>query len=76
MPGLRLQVYHLRDLCTGLHQATSLHQEEITMDPWEIFSEMCRRVVEEQNVYLDVLITGSGIELMLMPIDDWEGDDE
>lgn len=46
------------------------------MDPWEIFSEMCRRVVEEQNVYLDVLITGSGIELMLMPIDDWEGDDE
>lgn len=46
------------------------------MDAWEIFSELCRRVVEEQNVYLDVLITGSGIELMLMPIDDWEGDDE
>lgn len=45
------------------------------MDAWEIFSELCRRVVEEQNVYLDVLITGSGIELMLMPMDDLEGDE-
>ncbi len=44
------------------------------MDAWEIFSELCRRVVEEQNVYLDVMITAVGVEMMLMP---WEeGDDE
>lgn len=43
------------------------------MDAWEIFSELCRKVVEEQNVYLDVLIIPGGIEMMLMP---WEEDDE
>lgn len=42
------------------------------MDVWEIFSELCRRVVEEQNVYLDVLITPGGIEMMLMPLDEEE----
>lgn len=52
------------------------------MDPWELFSELCRRVVEEQNVYLDVTIIGNHIQMMLMPIDcyddfeDEEGDDE
>lgn len=46
------------------------------MDPWQIFSEMCRQVVEEQNVYLDVLITGSSIELMLMPMDEEEEEDD
>lgn len=45
------------------------------MDAWEIFSELCRRVVEEQNVYLDVMITAVGVEMMLMPLDE-EGDDE
>ena len=45
------------------------------MDAWEIFCELCRRVVEEQNVYLDVRITTSGIEMMLMPLDE-EGDNE
>lgn len=42
------------------------------MDAWEIFSELCRRVVEEQNVYLDVLITAAGVEMMLMPLDEEE----
>ena len=42
------------------------------MDPWELFSELCKIVVTEQNVYLDVLITGNGIEMMLMPMDDEE----
>lgn len=51
------------------------------MDPWQIFSEMCRQVVEEQNVFLDVIIMGNNIEMMLMPIDcyddfeDEEGDE-
>lgn len=42
------------------------------MDPWELFSELCKIVVTEQNVYLDVLISGNGIEMMLMPMDDEE----
>ena len=42
------------------------------MDPWELFCELCRIVVKEQNVYLDVLISGNGIEMMLMPMDDEE----
>ena len=47
------------------------------MDPWEMFSELCRQVVEEQNVYLDVLITAAGVEMQLMPMDeDFEEEDE
>ena len=46
------------------------------MDPWEMFCELCKRVVEDQNVYLDVLVTASGVQMMLMPIEDCEGDDE
>ena len=47
------------------------------MDPWDVFSELCRRVVEKQNVYLDVLIYKNGIEMQLMPLDeeDNEGDE-
>lgn len=40
------------------------------MDPWELFSELCKIVVQEQNVYLDVLISENGIEMMLMPMDE------
>lgn len=46
------------------------------MDPWELFSELCRRVVEEQNVYLDVIITGNNIEMMLMPVGEIEEEDD
>ena len=42
------------------------------MDPWEVFSEMCKRVVEEQNVFLDVLIINGMVEMMLMPYDEEE----
>lgn len=47
------------------------------MDPWDVFSELCRRVVEEGNVFLDVLIYKNGIEMQLMPMDeeDSEGDE-
>lgn len=40
------------------------------MDPWQIFAELCKQVVENQNVYLDVLVSQVGIEMMLMPMDD------
>ena len=47
------------------------------MDPWEMFSELCRRVVEEQNVALEVTIIGNMIEMFLCPYDDeWEEEDD
>ena len=47
------------------------------MNPWEVFSELCRQVVENNNVYLDVLIYKNGIEMQLMPLDeeDLEGNE-
>ena len=47
------------------------------MDPWDVFSELRRQVVEEGNVFLDVLIYKNGIEMQLMPLDeeDNEGDE-
>lgn len=39
------------------------------MDPWELFSGLCRRVVEDQNVYLDVIILDNCISIELMPCD-------
>ena len=46
----------------------------IKMDAWEVFSELCKIVVESQNVYLDVLVTRNGIEFQLMPIGEEEGE--
>ena len=37
------------------------------MDPWKLFSELCRRVVEEQNVYLKVTIYNGSISMTLWP---------
>ena len=47
------------------------------MDPWDVFSELCRQVVEEQNVYLDVTIYDGGINMTLWPYneEDFEEDD-
>lgn len=43
------------------------------MDAWNLFCKLCQIVVKSQSVYLDVLITQNGIELMLMPLgDDYE----
>lgn len=51
------------------------------MDPWKLFSELCRIVVKEQNVYLEVSIFDGHIEMALWPynaddFEDEEGDDE
>lgn len=51
------------------------------MDPWEMFSEMCKQVVENGNVYLDVTIYNDQIYMTLWPyeddyFEDEEGDDE
>lgn len=44
-------------------------------DAWALFSELCRVVVENKNVFLDVICTNGLIEFMLMPLED-EADDE
>ena len=51
---------------------------EELMDPWDMFCELCRTVVENQNCYLDVLIGKGMIELQLMPLgeEDYEEEDE
>lgn len=46
------------------------------MDVWEMFSELCRQVVEEQNVYLDINVTPRNIQMMLMPLYDEEEEEE
>lgn len=48
------------------------------MDPWELFSELCRKVVEEQNVALEVTIYGNCIFMELWPYndEDWEEEDD
>lgn len=38
------------------------------MDPWEMFSEMVRQVVENENVVLDVIISNGHIGMTLSPI--------
>ena len=46
------------------------------MDLWELISLLCQKVVEEQNVFLDILVTSHGWELHLMPMDYEEEDDD
>lgn len=47
------------------------------MDPWEMFCELTRQVVENQNVFLDVYISREGVIMQLMPYGEFEeGDDE
>lgn len=42
------------------------------MEIWELISELCKTVVTEQNVFLDILITKDGWEFQLMPMGEWE----
>ena len=47
------------------------------MQLWEIVSMLCQKVVEEQNVYLDIVVTDGCIEFQLMPLgEDWEDEDD
>ena len=39
-------------------------------DAWRIFAELCQTVCENDNVFLDVIISGGMIEFMLMPIEE------
>lgn len=47
------------------------------MDPWEMFCELTKRVVEDQNCQLEVFIGAHGISMILMPLEeDWEDEEE
>lgn len=47
------------------------------MELWELISMLCQKVVEEQNCYLDIIITNNGWNIQLMPIgDDWEDEED
>lgn len=44
-------------------------------DAWEIFARLCQVVCENENVFLDVIVSQGLIEFMLMPIEeDYEDD--
>ena len=44
---------------------------------WKLISELCREVVESQNVFLEISVMPTGMLLSLYPYgDDWEDDDE
>ena len=48
-------------------------------DTWRLFSELCQKVVENENCYLEVYVYPNGLTFMgLYPCedDDWEDEDE
>ena len=44
-------------------------------DAWEMFSRLCQTVCENDNVFLDVIISPGIIEMMLMPMEEKYEDD-
>lgn len=46
------------------------------MDPWDVFSELCRQVVEEKNVYLEVIIYNGSISMSLWPYNEENFEEE
>ncbi len=46
------------------------------MDPWEVFSHLCKTVVEEQNCILEIMLAPSGISMQLIPLGEGEEEDD
>lgn len=49
------------------------------MQVWEIIAQLSQKVIESQNVFLEVLINEEGISIQLLPLstyEDYEGEDE
>lgn len=42
------------------------------MDPWELFSRLCKLVVEEQNVYLVVTVIPGIAKIALLPLEKFD----
>lgn len=45
-------------------------------DTWEMFCEMCRQVVTEGNVYLDVTVYDHCVSMTLWPYEFYNEEDE
>ena len=45
----------------------------MTDDTWRLISELCQRVVEEQNVYLEIHVLPTGMLMYLYPCGDDRG---
>lgn len=50
--------------------------DDEVMDLWELIAILCQKVVQGQNVFLDILITKDGWEFQLMPIGEYEDGEE
>ena len=46
------------------------------MDPWELFCEACRIVVEERDVYLEVIVIGDIFLMQLKALENFDEEDE
>lgn len=50
------------------------------MELWELIAQLCKAVVDNQNVYLSILITDSGWSVQLIPTEydeeSWEEEDD
>ena len=46
------------------------------MEIWELILILCQKVVQKQNVFLDILITKDGWEFQLMPLGEYEDGEE
>lgn len=44
------------------------------MDLWELISELCRIVTEEQKCYLDIYLAPDSMHIQLVPMEDIEDD--
>lgn len=44
-------------------------------DAWKLFSKLCAIVCENDNVFLDIIVTNGLVEMMLMPLEGEYEDD-
>lgn len=46
------------------------------MELWELISLLCKRVMDDQNVCLNIYINQDGWQFQLMPIGEWEDEED
>lgn len=46
------------------------------MDPWRMFCHLCKQVVENENVVLDIMMADGAIQFRLVPVGEEFGEDE
>lgn len=46
------------------------------MPLWELIAQLCKTVVDNQNVFLEISLTEAGCMIQLVPMAEWEEDDD